>query len=215
MSCDVVVWEVSFEVYLPQLACCAGKPPPYVVCQMRWRVESCTVIRVCEESVVVDLYVEICICWVIRGWGGVSLDAACCGTVGISAVVGHWRSPGTACAWGRSSGVYPRGCPSIRGSPLGPVHRHLCSTRVCVRRRRAGGVVVPPARAAAERCGPQSPCPPVVWSGLHVPLRVWLVPRWAPCLRPESGREPSSLVLGRGACVGVVFGGSSCVVSHP
>ena len=70
VSCDVVVWEVNSKVYLPQLACCTGQPPPYVVCQMRWRVESCTVIRVCEESVVVDLYVEIRICWVIRGWGG-------------------------------------------------------------------------------------------------------------------------------------------------
>ena len=98
VSCDVVVWEVSPEVYLPQLACCASEPPPHVVCQMHWRVGSCAVIRVCEESVVVDLYVEIRICWVIRGWGGVSLVAACRGTVGILAVVGRWRSPGTACA---------------------------------------------------------------------------------------------------------------------
>ena len=57
-------------MYLPRLACCAGKPPPYVVCQLRRRVEIRTVIRVCEESVFVDLYVEICICWVVRGWGG-------------------------------------------------------------------------------------------------------------------------------------------------
>ena len=60
------------------------------------------------------------------GVGGVSLVAACRGTVGILAVVGHWRSPGTACAWGRS--VYLRGCPSIRGNPLGP------STVICVPR---------------------------------------------------------------------------------
>ena len=70
VSCDVVAGEVSCEVYLPQLARCVGKPPPYVVCQRRRRDESRTVIRVCEESVVVYLYVEICICWVIRGWGG-------------------------------------------------------------------------------------------------------------------------------------------------
>ena len=200
-------------MYLPQLACCACKPPPYVVCQLRRRVESCTVIRVCEESVVVDLYMEICICWVIRGWGGVSLDAARCGTVGISAVLGRRRSPDTACAWGRNSSVYPRGCPSIRGSPLGPVHCHRCFPRVCVRHRRAVGVVVTPARMAAERCGPQSPCPPVVRFGLHAPMWAWLVPGWAPCPRPELGHEPSSLVLGRGGCVGVVFGGSSCVVT--
>ena len=62
VSCDMVVGEVSSKVYLPQLACCDGKPPPYVVCQLRRRVESCTVVRVCEEWVVVDLYVEICIC---------------------------------------------------------------------------------------------------------------------------------------------------------
>ena len=149
------------------------------------------------------------------GVGGVSLVAECRGTVGILAVVGRWRSLGTACAWGRSSGVYPRGCPSIRGSPLGPVHRHPCSTRVCARRRWASGVVVPPARAVAERCAPQSPYPPAVWSGLCAPLRVWLVRGWALCLRLESGRGPSSLVSGRGDCVGVVFGGSSGVVSHP
>ena len=70
MSCDMVVGEISSEVYLPELACCAGKPSPYVVYQLRWRVESCTIVRVREQSVVVDLYVEIRICWVIRGWGG-------------------------------------------------------------------------------------------------------------------------------------------------
>ena len=40
-------------------------------------------------------------------------------------------------------------------------------------------------------------------------------PGWALCLRLESGRGPSSLGSGRGDCVGIVFGGSSCVVSHP
>ena len=70
VSCDMVVGEVSSQVYLPWLACCAGKPPPYVVYQLRRRVASCTVIRVCEEWDGVDLYVEICIRWVIRGWGG-------------------------------------------------------------------------------------------------------------------------------------------------
>ena len=69
MSCDMVVGEVSCEVYLPQLACCAGKPSPYVVCQLRRRSESCTIVRVREQSVVVDLYVEIRICGVIRGRG--------------------------------------------------------------------------------------------------------------------------------------------------
>ena len=69
VSCDMVVGEVSSEVYLPQLACCAGKPSPYVVCQLRWQVESCTIVRVRQQSVVVHLHVEIRIFWVIRGWG--------------------------------------------------------------------------------------------------------------------------------------------------
>ena len=34
VSCDMVVGEVSSEVYLPQLACCGGKPSPYIVCQL-------------------------------------------------------------------------------------------------------------------------------------------------------------------------------------
>ena len=111
-----------------------------------------------------SLYVEICICWVIRGWGGVSLDAACCGTVGISAVLGRWRSPDTACAWGHNSGVYPRICPSIRGSPLRPVHRRPRFPHVCLRRPRAVGVVVSPVRAAHSVVDPYLHVPR--WCGL-------------------------------------------------
>ena len=149
------------------------------------------------------------------GVGGVPLVAACCGTVGISAALGRWRRPGTACAWGHNLGLYPRGCPSIWGSPLGRAHCRPRSLLFWVRCRRAVGGVVSPVGAATGRCGPLSPCPLVMWFALLVLMWVRLVPGWAPCLCPESGRGPSSLVLGRGGCVDVVFCGSFPAVCHP
>ena len=54
-----------------------------------------------------------------------------------------------------------------------------------------------------------SPCLLVVWFA-SLGLLVWveLVPGWAPCPHPVSGRGPSSLVLGRGGYEDVVFCGS-------
>ena len=147
------------------------------------------------------------------GVGGAPLVPACCGTMGISAVLGRWRRSGTARAWGRNLGLYLRGGPSIWGSPLGPAHCHPRSMFLWQCCRQAVGIVVSPVGAAKGRREPLSPCLLVVWLAL-LGLLVWLrlVPGWVPCLHPVSGRGPSSLVLDRGGCVDVVFCGSCCAV---
>ena len=200
-------------MYLPQLACCAGNLSPYVVCQRQWRVGGGTIVCVPEQLVVVYLYVEVCTCWVILGWGGVPSVPACCGTMGTSVVGGRWHRSGTACAWGRNLGLYLQGGPYIWGSPLGIAHLHQRSLflRQCCCPV-VGGVVSPVGTAEGRRES-LSPCLLVVWFA-SLGLLVWveLVPGWAPCPHPVSGHGPSSLVLGRGGYIDVVFCGSFCAV---